>query len=134
MYHTHRHLTIFADPAKPPPPALTPDEMSQRWPTTLPEHLAQPVGQWLYREQAAKMLMAANGTTEEVTARAWLVTMVRAGLVDLRDGDGCVCLLPEHQRPGNAEAEQRRLRLEERRRELEELGVQFDTTEVGAHG
>ena len=117
-----RHqLTIFADPAKPAPPPLTPSEMSRRWPTTVPEHLALPVGQWLDRDYTVKVLQAANGATDSVVAQSWLVAMVQAGLVDIRDGDGCVRLLPEAERPGYATAEARRAHLEALRRDLADL-------------
>jgi hypothetical protein len=53
---------------------------------------------------------------------SYVIAMLRAGLLDARAGD--VMLLPENKRPGAPEAERKRMRLEERRRELEELGVE----------
>jgi hypothetical protein len=59
------------------PPGPTPAEMSQRFPSTPPEHISLPVGKWLLRSEAVAALQAGNGTDDPVVASCWLVAMVR---------------------------------------------------------
>jgi hypothetical protein len=61
-------------------------------------------------------------TTIWWTWMSWLISMIRAGLCDCRGGD--VKRWAENERPGAPEAERKRVRLEERRRELVELGFE----------
>jgi hypothetical protein len=103
------------------PPGPTPTEISQRFPTTVPERLSLPVGKWLLRGEAVAALQAGNGTDDPVVASCWLTAMVRSGLVDIRDGDGLFRLLPVEERIGFAPAEARRVRLEALRRDIAAL-------------
>ena len=106
------------------PVALTPSQMSERWPASPPEHLALPPGRWIDPGTAEQLLMSANGVSDRVTAKCWLQAMVRDGLADLRDCDTSVRLLPEEERPGYAAAEARRAHLETLRRDLADLEQQ----------
>ena len=56
-------------PGTQPKPAMTPTEMSQRWPTSPPDNLALPLGQWVDPDTAEQLLMAANGSTDRETAK-----------------------------------------------------------------
>jgi hypothetical protein len=93
-------LRIFGS-TKPQPPGLTPSELAARWPTQPPENLAIPLGQWLHRDHAAKLIAKANGADLAETGMCWLQAMIRAGLVDCQGFD--VRLLPESERPGSPE-------------------------------
>ena len=128
-------FTIFTGSTKPPPSAMSPSELSQRWPTSPPENLALEVGQWIDSDTAERLLMAANGSTDRETAKCWLNAMLRAGLLDTGEGTkgGCYRLLPEAER--SREAKQREQRLDDLRRELEALGVQVGPVPgVGGEG
>lgn len=112
-----RTVTIDQPTSRP----LTPTELSERWPTQPPPDLALPLGQWLHRNHAAKLIGAANGSDDPETQMCWLQAMVRAGLVDCREFD--VRLMPEDERPGAPEATAEEARLSRLAADLKALGL-----------